>query len=153
MKQIWAIEYDDGYRKFDLVYFANQEDAQEALDHIRQKFMNYYLCTDERIDAWTHRPYFDFVPEYDEDGDRVYVRGQWIEESILDLEDQLSYYGLKVIDVLESVENFEFDPYHRYIDDDRSEINYKKNIEKKKTARRNRKIYFDSRVDKPRGLP
>lgn len=152
MKSFWSIEqYKGGW--VTIGYFDDLDLAQDALETLRNRYMDVYLNTQERIDAWNERPYFNARPELDEYGLEIYNRGIWIERSLEELEDFLSYFEIVEHNMIESLDELKVDCYYNSIDDDRTENYYRLHSERMRIQYEKKRKYEMSRIGKPKGLP
>lgn len=155
MNKLWILQKSDGEHFRNLAYFLDLDVAQEALERIRNDYMDFYINTAERIQAWNERPYEHYVPTYDEEtGLRVYHRGEWIEDRLRQLEDEMYSYALYEVEYVPDIEHFKFEDtkwYHQ--DDDKDENAYKLMVERTRIRNKQRADYLESRKDKPKGLP
>lgn len=154
-RKLWVLkkEYDSGDVR-EIAFFGDIDAVQAALERIREQYMNFYLNTDERIEAWNTRPHANYVPEYDEEtGQRVYNRGQWIEDKLCTLEYELGSYYYEEYDLITNADNFRFeDPFWYQQDDDKEEARYKLFHERFRAGVRKRKEYEKTREGKPVGF-
>lgn len=133
-------------------YFDNYDLAYNAMEKIRQRYKNVYLCTKEREEAWETRPYFGRQREYDSEGLPIYDRQLWIENSLCDLERILESFELVEYEIIEDEDELKLDCYYRIIDDEKEEQQFRLYREKMKIQLEKKRRYEKTREGKPTGI-